>query len=134
MENRLNGKNLLVASSVFLGLAGAAALFAPVELLRALGFPSPGVFSVIVQLLGALYFSFACLNWTAKDNAIGGIYSRPVSLGNMTHFVIGSLSLAKWELANERNLILLFATIAYAMFAFLFAVLFFGSGPVGEKR
>ena len=48
---------------------------------------------IILQVLGSLYFAFAMLNWMARANLIGGIYSRPVSIANLTHFFIGSMAL-----------------------------------------
>ena len=129
----MNSKGLLVASSVTLGAAGLAASFAPAELLRALGSPSNGTATVIAQLIGALYLAFALTNWTAKDNAIGGIYSRPIALGNMLHFVMGALSLVKWEMTHARNSALAGVTVVYAIFAVLFARLFFGQGPMTKR-
>ena len=86
----MNTKLLMTASSLVLGLAGIFALFAPENLLAMLNGPIVTPLSVLIQLMGALYFSLALMNWTAKDSAIGGIYARPVSLGNFAHFFIGS--------------------------------------------
>lgn len=47
------------------------------------------------QLLGALYLGFAMLNWMAKDNLMGGIYGKPVAMGNLMHFVVGAFALLK---------------------------------------
>ena len=81
----------MTSSALILGLAGVFALFAPDALLYTQGSAPTGTASVLVQLMGALYFSFALMNWTAKDSRIGGIYARPVSLGNFSHFFAGTL-------------------------------------------
>ena len=79
-------RTLMISSSAALALAGVLALFAPDDLL---GTTAAGSASqVILQLLGALYFSMAFINWTAKDSHIGGIYMRPISLGNFAHFFV----------------------------------------------
>lgn len=65
------------------------------------------------------------MNWTAKDSAIGGIYARPVSLGNFAHFFIGTLLLAKYLLSNRINLLVLVALVVYVIFASLFYWLVF---------
>jgi hypothetical protein len=122
----LNTRLLMTASSLFLGGAGLLASFAPQELMAFLGSPATGPAPVLVQLMGALYFSFALVNWTAKDNIIGGIYSRPVSLGNMAHFVMGALALAKSSAWDNR--ILLVFLVIYTVFAILFGWLVFGRG------
>lgn len=124
----MNTKVLMGASSLALGLAGIAASFAPSELLRALGSSAAEPLPVLIQLLGAMYFAFALTNWTAKDNIIGGIYSRPISLGNCVHFVAGALALAKQQFSHGVTLPLVAVLIAYTLFAICFAWLVFGYG------
>ena len=119
---------LMVASSVVLGLAGLATSFAPSELLRALGSPIAEPLPVLIQLLGGMYVAFAITNWTAKDNMIGGIYSRPLSLGNCVHFVVGALALAKQQFSHDMSAPLITALIVYSIFAICFAWLVFGYG------
>lgn len=124
----MNTKILMVTSSLALGLAGIAALFAPSELLRAVGSPAAQPLPVLIQLLGATYLAFAITNWTAKDNIIGGIYSRPISLGNCLHFITGALALAKQQLTQGMRMPLIVPLIAYTIFAIGFAWLVFGYG------
>src|SRR5258705_3799230 len=107
----MNTKLLMTTSSLMLGLAGIFALFAPDVLLAMLSVPMTKPLSVLIQLLGALYFSFALMNWTAKDSIIGGIYARPVSLGNFAHFFIGTLLLANYVLSNGFNVSILFIVV-----------------------
>jgi hypothetical protein len=118
----------MAASSLFLGAVGLFASFAPQELLAFLGAPAASPLPVLVQLMGALYFSFALVNWTAKDNIIGGIYSRPVSLGNLAHFVMGALALAKQQSSGTVHGIVLVLLAIYGVFAVLFGWLVFGRG------
>jgi hypothetical protein len=124
----MNTKMLMVASSLALGLAGIAASFAPSELLRALGSTAADPLPVLIQLLGGLYVAFAITNWTAKDNIIGGIYARPISLGNCVHFLAGSLALAKQQFSQGVSLPLMVVLIAYTLFAVCFIWLVFGHG------
>ena len=81
--------------------------------------------SVLIQLLGALYFSFALMNWTAKDSIIGGIYARPISLGNFAHFFSGTVLIAKYLLSNGFNGSVLLVLVVYTIFASLFYWLVF---------
>ena len=117
----MNTKILMTSSALILGLAGVFALFVPEVLLPA----AAGTTSVLVQLMGALYFSFALMNWTAKDSAIGGIYARPVSLANFSHFFSGMLLLLKYQLSNEINLFVVAALVVYAVYAVCFYWLVF---------
>ena len=124
----MNTKWLMVASSAWLGALGVAATFAPVELLAAINAPVVAPLPVFMQLLGALYFGFAMANWTAKDNMIGGVYARPLSIANCVHFVAGGLALIKAAFVGNMALPLLVVTVAYAILGALFAYLVFGRG------
>jgi hypothetical protein len=119
----------MAASSLALGLVGIAASFAPSELLRAVDSPAVEPLPVLIQLLGGMYLAFALMNWTAKDNIIGGIYSRPLSLGNSVHFLMGSLALAKQQSSQGASLPLVALLIVYVIFAICFLWLVFGGGP-----
>lgn len=122
----MSSKTLMIASAVALGLAGLATTFAPAELLAAWGAADTAQTMLLVQLLGALYLSFALLNWTAKGVMIGGIYARPVSLGNFLHFAMGALALGKQQFSRPLGLPLIVALVVYAIFAILFGTLVFG--------
>ena len=128
----MNSRILMTAASVVLALAGILTLFIPDNLLALLGLPAAGPMPVIVQLLGSLYFSLAILDWTAKDSRIGGIYSRPISLGNFAHFFVGALLLVKFQLSDASHGILWVVLILYAVFAALFAWLLFGSSGIAK--
>ena len=119
----------MTASSVVLGLAGLSAAFAPQELLAALGVPLTNTLPALIQLMGALYFSCALMNWTARGSVIGGIYSRPISIGNFAHFFVGTIVLVK-ELSNGANVFVLVALGVYAVFAILFWWLVFRHSSV----
>ena len=121
----MNTNLLMTTSSLLLGLAGIFALFIPDVLLAMVGMWVANPLSVLIQLLGALYFSMALMNWTAKDSAIGGIYARPVSLANFAHFFIGALLLIKYQVSNELNLLIFLVMVVYVVFATLFYWLVF---------
>mgnify|MGYP001251447659 FL=1 len=121
----MNSRVLLIASSFFLGAVGIAASFAPHELLAAMGVSAEGPLPVVVQLAGALYLGFALTNWTAKGSLVGGVYARPISLGNFFHFVVGALALTKYESASGFAGPLLVVWAAYVAFAVGFGLLVF---------
>ncbi len=117
---------VMAASAVFLGIAGVAALFAPDEILRAAGIPSSPFLPSLVQLCAALLFGFSMTNWMIKGSRVGGIYNRPIALGNFVHFVIGAITLDRFALhGHEAWPLLAFATI-YTLFAVGFGVVVFG--------
>lgn len=117
----MNTKYLMMASSLLLGTIGISLTFLPHEISAAI--KSIDTDPIILQIVGALYFGFAMLNWTAKDNLIGGIYSRPVAIGNMTHFMVGGLALIKFAFRSTSPLMWAIAII-YAIFAISFGYIF----------
>jgi hypothetical protein len=127
----MNTKLLMTTSAIFLGVTGILLTFMPQELTNILHLTDST--SIQFQILGALYFGFAMLNWTAKTNLIGGIYSRPVCIGNFTHFLIGALALIKLVLHNNFEYSTLICAIIYLIFAILFGYVFF-TNPSSIKK
>ncbi len=125
----MNTRLLMRASAIFLGVLGATATFLPQEILARAGAPPVGFSVELVQIAGALYLGFAMLNWMAQGNVIGGIYSRPVAIGNLVHFTIAALALLKSILAGQRAGEVIVGAVAYTVFAVLFSVIAFGSPP-----
>ena len=113
------------ATAVLLGALGFAATFLPQEILVRAGTVPVELNILLVQIAGALYLGFAMLNWMAQGNIIGGIYSRPVAIGNLAHFTIAGLALLKSIVAGEHSIEVMVGTAIYAIFAALFAFLAF---------
>jgi len=121
----MNTKLLMTSSALVMGVTGVVLSFLPKEIHSYLS-PESGNFLdvLILQILGALYFAFAMVNWTSKGNLIGGIYSRPIAIGNVTHFTIGALAIVKMYFAHAQTLLLIL-TLVYAAFAIMFTIVFF---------
>jgi len=120
----MNSKLLMTFSSLVLGAAGVLVMFLPDLVLSMQGVEVTNSASILVQMLGAFYFAFAMMNWTAKDSAIGGIYARPVSLANFSHFFTGTLLLVKYSIQNF-SLPVMAVTIVYIFFSVCFYWLVF---------
>lgn len=123
----MNTRWLMITSAVLLAMLGVGASFLPHEVLAYLGAPRMGALPLLVQILGAQYVAFALLNWTAKDSLIGGIYSRPVALGNFAHFAIGAIVLIKGALDGQALGGIWIDCGGYLLFAVWFGVILFGS-------
>lgn len=123
---------LMSASALVLGLLGLAGSFMPSEVLHWLDAPASPALRLLVQVLGALYLGFAILNWTARESLLGGIYSRPVALGNFLHFLSAGLAMIKL-LASAPELRTLWPlALIYAVFAGCFSVVLFRH-PVRDR-
>ena len=88
-------KYLMSASALVMFVLGVVFTFGPSEIIHAAGGAHAPLLTAIAQACGALYLGFAILNWMAKDNLIGGIYSRPVAMGNFLHFFAIAMALVK---------------------------------------
>ncbi|MBK0404316.1 hypothetical protein I5M27_15065 [Adhaeribacter sp. BT258] len=91
----MNTKLLMTLSSVFMAATGLAFSFFPQEFLTTFNEPASPIMMLILQLLGALYLGFAMLNYMAKGSIMGGIYNRPIAIGNFMHFLVAGLALLK---------------------------------------
>lgn len=116
---------LMSASSLFMAFLGLLASFLPQEILARLGAPADAALPLLVQIGGALYVGFAMVNWLAKGSLLGGIYNRPVAMGNLAHFGIGAIALVKGLLAGQTDPVLLVGCAAYSVFAVWFALVAF---------
>jgi len=124
----------MTLSAITLAAIGIALTFAPAEVSAWIGLGSSTNFQLILQLLGALYFGFAMLNWMLKGSIIGGIYNKPASVANFTHYFIGAMALIKVLLLNH-NLpyYLWIAAGVYSIFALCFWIIFSRS-PAAEAK
>ena len=125
----MNTKLIMAVSSVLMAIIGSVLVFFPGYLLKYSDVDPNGVFLLILQLLGGLYFAFAMLNWTAKANLIGGIYSRPVAIANFTHFMIGGLALSKGAFIVKDALPVGAVAIVYVVLALIFGKITFWPPP-----
>ena len=122
----MNTKSLMTISAIILALIGISLIFFPKEILNYFGSSVSDTFELFMQILGSLYFAFAMLNWMSKGSIIGGIYNRPISIANLTHFVIAGFALVRGILSNPNlSYIIWLITIMYSIFAILFGIMAF---------
>jgi hypothetical protein len=122
----MNTKLVMTSSAILMGLVGILFTFLP-EIVQ----PQWGN-AIVVQILGALYFGFAMVNWMSKANLIGGIYNRPLAVGNLSHFLIAALALIKISMRGTTTIIVT-AALIYSLFAIAFGYILF-THPVKESR
>lgn len=124
---------LMSLSAAVMAGIGLVATFLPQELLAGAGVaPDPrGV--LLLQASGALYCGSATANWMARGNTIGGIYSRPIALGNFLHFTVAGIALLKALAGGPLDPVLLAATAVYLAFAACFGFVVF-SHPIRDAR
>ena len=106
---------LMALSAIFLAIAGLITSYFPEKVLETHGVVPNNTMLLLIQMMGALYLGFAILNWTARGILIGGIYARPVALGNLLHFAMVGVMLAKAAIVHE---VVQLATSAFVFSAF----------------
>jgi Fe2+ transport system protein B len=129
MKNKLyqlmNTKTLMIISAIFLAVNGFGFTFFPDEITRLLINDDNYILILILQILGALYLGFSILNWTAKASLIGGIYNKPILIGNLLHFFTASMTLIKLNQGFQDNQLIFSYTIIYSLFTLSFGYVFF---------
>jgi hypothetical protein len=119
----MNSKLILSSTAILLGALGVCLTFAPDGVISLFGITDTPIIRIMFQLLGAVYYAFALLNWMAKGALIGGIYNRPIAMANLAHFLIAGLALTKAVISNQQlPTILSFVAGFYMVTAGVFAV------------
>lgn len=121
----MNTKIVMTSSAIFFGIIGILFSFFPNEIVEYLQVESTTITILFMKILSALYLGFGILNWMAKGTLIGGIYNRPIALGNLMHFGVGAIALIKVvSTIQVHSEIIISLTVIYAIFALLFAYVF----------
>lgn len=108
-----------------MAVCGILFQFVPHEISNTFNVDSSGIVPLFVQIIGAMYLGFAMMNWMAKSVLVGGIYARPLAMGNLLHFTIGALALLKFAFSAPNLLSIWIATVIYSILAILFGIVLF---------
>jgi len=121
----MNTKLVMTLSALFMAIIGISLTFLPDEISIYSGIGSTVIARIILQLLGALYFAFAMLNWMAKGAIVGGIYNKPIATANVTHFFVGGAAMLKGLFHYTAAPLLLWILAGiYVVFAICFGLIF----------
>lgn len=124
---------LLSVSALTMFAAGLALSFLPQELLTAIGAAPVPLLILLLQVTGALYLGFAMLDWMNRGNLVGGIYGRPLVVGNLLHFAAVAIAVLKLVAVGERAPAVLAAGVVYVVLALGFARALV-TNPVASKE
>lgn len=116
---------LLQSSALLLVFLGVLLSFLPAEIGSFMGFTQSLATQMALQLLGAVYFGFGMLNYMSKRAVVGGIYGRPLVVGNFSHFLIAALALLKAQDLLSTYSWLWALAIAFGLLAVAFGRLLF---------
>lgn len=121
----MNTKILMTSSALFLAFIGILLSFLPNEIVEYLNVEPNSITTLFLKIMSALYLGFGILNWMAKGTLIGGIYNRPIAIGNLMHFGVGAIALVKIaSKIQAHSVIIISLTVVYVIFAILFFYVF----------
>lgn len=122
----MNTKLIMTLSAIYMGIMGIIFIIIPDIVLSQLKIEFNNTTVLLLQLMGALYYGFAMLNWMTKSAVIGGIFNRPIAVANFTHFFIAGISLLRGlrHASTFFNPITI-VTVIYVAFAICFALILF---------
>lgn len=126
---------LMLTSASFNGILGIVFSFFPQEVLAQLGESIGPLTTLALQILGAFYMGLALMNYTGKKAVIGGIYNRPLQMGNTVYCSIAAITLIKY-MAGQSFIItpaIMVVSLTYVLLAVSFLKLLFTS-PVKESN
>lgn len=124
----------MTSSALFLAIIGILLSFLPNEIVEYLNV-EPNIITILfLKIMSALYLGFGILNWMAKGTLIGGIYNRPIAIGNLMHFGVGAIALVKITSNIQiHSEIIISLSAVYVIFALLFAYVFRTNPTKTEK-
>ena len=115
----------MTSSALFYAIIGIILSFLPNEIADYLNVEYNIITILFLNIMSALYLGFGILNWMAKGTLIGGIYNRPIAIGNLMHFGVGAIALVKISSNVQiHSEIIIFLSVVYVIFALLFAYVF----------
>ena len=131
----MNTKMVMTSSALFYAIIGIILSFLPNEIADYLNVEYNIVTILFLNIMSALYLGFGILNWMAKGTSIGGIYNRPIAIGNLMHFGVGAIALVK-VISNiqTHSEIVISLTVVYVIFAILFVYIFRTNPTKTEKK
>jgi len=120
---------VILATTLVLGAAGIALIFAPAEVAHSIGVAEPGAAVLLLELYGAALFGLAMTGWMVRDAIIGGIFGRSYVVGNAAHAFVGAFALLRPAIVPGAPAGLRVLTCAYVALAIIFGYLMFVAAP-----
>ena len=131
----MNTKIVMTSSALFYAIIGIILSFLPNEIADYLNVGYNIITILFLNIMSALYLGFGVLNWMAKGTLIGGIYNKPIAIGNLMHFGVGAIALVKVVSNIQRHSeIVISLTVVYVIFAILFVYIFRTNPTKTEKK
>lgn len=123
-------KTLLIASAIVNGILGILITFFPQETGQFIGTTEMNRADLLLmKILGAALIGIAVINYLSRGTVIGGIYGKPLLLGNLVFHLVSGVGLVKfvfnsgeWLLFGIPSLLYLILTAGFIKLNFTSAI------------
>lgn len=127
------GRAILSAGAAVLFVVGVSGLFGADELARVF-LRGAGAGEPLIHIAAGGLLGFAMVNWMSRGNRIGGIYMRPLAIGNLLLFTVSGLSLARALMAGQLPPLATALALAFSALAVAFGWLAFAHDPLASRN
>lgn len=112
-------RTLLIISGVINGIAGTVLTFIPEELLLRTDGKAGEAAILLVSVTGAAMLGFGMMNYMGRNAIYGGIYGKPIILGNLLFHTVAAVHLIKFSM-DTNDTLMIYTAVAGALY-FIFA-------------
>ena len=110
---------LMITNGILNGITGLLLIFIPADLLGWADGSAGATATMLTSLLGAALFGIGMLNYLGRSAIYGGIYGKPILMGNLVFHTVAAINLVKfaWESGGMLALSTAIAGGCYTLFA-----------------
>jgi hypothetical protein len=111
-------RTLLIISGVMNGITGMLLTFIPEELLLWTDGEAGEAAILYVSIVGAAMLGFGMMNYMGRNAVYGGIYGKPIILGNLLFHTVAAVHLIKFSMNTSDTLMIPTAVAGTLYFIF----------------
>lgn len=130
----MSSRTILTITSILLFATGGLAVFAADEVAGLMELEVSFETRIFAEFAGIGMLALAVQNWMSRARPIGGVYARPLGLGNLLFFSTSALTLGRYLAAETLPREMIAVCGVFALLALAFAWLVFFSQPAADNH
>lgn len=130
----MSSRTILTITSILLFATGGLAVFAADEVAGLMDLEVSFETRIFAEFAGIGMLALAIQNWMSRGRPIGGVYARPLGLGNLLFFSTSALTLGRYLVAETLPREMIAVCGVFALLALAFAWLVFFSQPAADNH
>jgi len=128
----MSSRTILTITSILLFATGGLAVFAADEVAGLMDLEVSFETRIFAEFAGIGMLALAIQNWMSRGRPIGGVYARPLGLGNLLLFSTSALTLGRYLAAETLPREMIVVCGVFVLLALAFVWLVFFSRPAAE--